>query len=127
MTMEKLEAMSGRVADEYIYSHPRATVREQEEASAMTDREETVDTLLERILAQEDSIEQLEHQNRDAEAKWDRMEREKNEKRTALRDQFAMAALTGMLSAYWVPMDKFDYKTEQAYKYADAMLEARDR
>ena len=44
--------------------------------------------------------------------------------RATLRDQFAMAALTGLLSAleYGNPADHI---AQQAYAAADAMLEAR--
>jgi hypothetical protein len=46
------------------------------------------------------------------------------DKETALRDQFAMAALTGLLSDPVRDADSADY-AECAYEYADAMLEAR--
>lgn len=45
-----------------------------------------------------------------------------------LRDQFAIAALTGYLaSAEWATID-YEWKeiSEQAYKAADAMLKARE-
>jgi hypothetical protein len=44
-----------------------------------------------------------------------------------LRDQFAMAALTGMLTGAIIPEDQgiIDENISTAYAYADAMLEAR--
>lgn len=43
--------------------------------------------------------------------------------RSALRDQFAMAALTGLLAQEY----PFDTEiSEKAYKFADAMLKARE-
>lgn len=42
-----------------------------------------------------------------------------------LRDEFAMAALTGML-ARDVPRAGFEYVASDAYRYADAMVEARN-
>ncbi len=43
-----------------------------------------------------------------------------------LRDQFAMAALQGLLSCPQTDGDKESF-SEAAYEYADAMLAARDR
>ena len=42
-----------------------------------------------------------------------------------LRDQFAMAALTGMLAACPHPEELITRRSNTAYEYADAMLKAR--
>jgi hypothetical protein len=43
-----------------------------------------------------------------------------------LRDQFAMAALAGIVASDWRPdQDDSSHQAETAYRYADAMLEAR--
>jgi len=42
-----------------------------------------------------------------------------------LRDQFAMAALTGILTAYPDSKCTPEEKCQDAYIYADAMIEAR--
>ena len=49
---------------------------------------------------------------------------EKKEEREKLRDQFAMAALQGMLANPNLGGTR-DYVVEAAYKYADAMLKER--
>jgi hypothetical protein len=48
----------------------------------------------------------------------------RREMREGLRDQFAAAALTGLLGAYW-PVGTIT--ATEAYKAADAMLAARER
>ena len=49
----------------------------------------------------------------------------KREKLERLRDEFAMAALTGLVS-YVVKGATFENVAEDAYKAADAMLKARE-
>ena len=45
-----------------------------------------------------------------------------------LRDEFAMAALTGLIAARAVWTDSsFDRAASRAYQFADAMLEARSK
>ena len=47
--------------------------------------------------------------------------------RGALRDQFATAALTGLLAAHpHAPVTDFDIVARRAYRVADEMLKARD-
>lgn len=51
---------------------------------------------------------------------------ELREARPSLRDQFAMAALAGMLSDEWpVEEGRVYWVSQKAYEYADAMLAAR--
>lgn len=57
------------------------------------------------------------------------------EQRARLRDEFAMAALTGCLASedyqagqnYWLGADGEARLAERAYSIADAMLKERDR
>lgn len=60
---------------------------------------------------------------RDAEARF------LDEHVTALRDRFAMAALTGMLSTVssLAFNERVELRAGEAYKYADAMLSARNQ
>lgn len=50
-----------------------------------------------------------------------------------LRDQFAMAAMNGLMSTYWETQDEYTSgaelvkcQCESAYEYADEMLKARE-
>lgn len=59
-----------------------------------------------------------------------RLRREIDAAKAALRDQFAMAALTGIMSGYGTDAFRAAVATEKeaadmAYQIADAMLEAR--
>ena len=51
------------------------------------------------------------------------IENAEQKEREALRDQFAMAALTGLISR--APDFMFPDLSQKAYRFADAMLEAR--
>ena len=53
------------------------------------------------------------------------LERENRELRMTLRDQFAMAALTGIVSADSDYQLSLDEVSVMAYDYATSMLEAR--
>ena len=57
------------------------------------------------------------------------MERELAASKEALRDRFAMAALTGMLSTVssLAFNERVELRAGEAYKYADAMLSARNQ
>lgn len=46
--------------------------------------------------------------------------------RKALRDQFAMAALPGIISSYHAIGD-LEHRVKLAYEYADMMLSQRDK
>ena len=48
------------------------------------------------------------------------------EDKLTLRDQFAMAALNGLLATTSESGQSLEDYTKWAYKYADAMMEARD-
>jgi hypothetical protein len=50
-------------------------------------------------------------------------ENAERKEREALRDQFAMAALTGLISR--APDFMFPDLSQKAYRFADAMVEAR--
>lgn len=72
-----------------------------------------------------DEVDMLRIQNR-------QLERENRSLRRNLRDEFAMAALTGLLAhhgdAGWHPEAEVQSQngaSETCYEYADAMLEAR--
>lgn len=43
-----------------------------------------------------------------------------------MRDQFAMAALTAIVSNHMSGMERPKWDSSLAYEYADAMMEARD-
>lgn len=55
----------------------------------------------------------------------DEIEVVKNKKEKELRDKFAMAALTGICAHPQGLAGKWEVLSEEAYKAADAMLEAR--
>lgn len=56
-----------------------------------------------------------------------RQERRRQADLAALRDQFAMAAMTGLLAAETSGSLTDDIRADYAYKAADAMLARRDR
>lgn len=49
----------------------------------------------------------------------------KREEDNRLRDQFAMAALTGIMVGEWSDGERFDLLAQRAYSAADAMLAER--
>ena len=55
--------------------------------------------------------------------RWIQAEQRAKENEEALRDRFAMAALTGMLGRY---NHDLDAAARWAYQYADAMMKARN-
>lgn len=44
-----------------------------------------------------------------------------------LRDYFAAKAMQGFLSVQWIDYDDIDVLSTRAYKWADAMLKAREQ
>ena len=81
----------------------------------MAEKKESTEEYLERTQKDQEAMRSI------REMAWDaryQMERQ------ALRDRFAMAALTGLANrAYYAHPDQ---EAKQAYKYADAMLKARE-